>query len=78
MIRPSAMTGDLAGYYADCVIGGDGAFSIPVYSRGELAAAIRRKLILEVSGITPPPVLRAQAGTTDCAEAERRRFWSPP
>ena len=37
-------------YYADCVIGGPGAFSLPARGMEEFALAIRRKLILEVSG----------------------------
>lgn len=41
---------DLDLYYADCVIGGPGAFSLPVYSEQEFAEAIRTKLILEIAG----------------------------
>lgn len=37
-------------YYEDCVIGGPGAFIVPVKSRGELVTGIRRKLMLEVAG----------------------------
>ncbi|TVQ56309.1 MAG: DUF1194 domain-containing protein [Rhodobacteraceae bacterium] len=79
MIRPTAMAGSLDDYYADCVIGGPGAFSIPVYNRADMRAAIKRKMILEIAGLSPPPtVMRAQAGTTDCGASERRRFWTPP
>jgi hypothetical protein len=41
-------------YYEDCVIGGPGSFVIPVRERSQFVNAVRQKLILEVSGITPP------------------------
>ncbi len=40
-------------YYEDCVIGGPGAFLIPVTDMAEFGEAIRRKLILEIAGLTP-------------------------
>jgi hypothetical protein len=40
-------------YYEDCVIGGPGAFLVPVRERHQFADAIRNKLVLEVAGITP-------------------------
>lgn len=40
-------------YYEDCVIGGPGAFSIPVRSTDAFADAIRMKLVLEIAGISP-------------------------
>jgi len=36
-------------YYSDCVIGGPGAFTIPVKSLEGFADAIRRKLVLEIA-----------------------------
>jgi Protein of unknown function (DUF1194) len=42
-------TVDLDGYYQDCVIGGTGAFTIPVRNVSEFVPAIRRKLILEIA-----------------------------
>ena len=45
-------------YYEDCVIGGPGAFLIPVHDMSQLALAIRRKLLLEIAGL-PPRVLKA-------------------
>lgn len=36
-------------YYRDCVIGGPGAFVIPVTKKPHLALAIRRKLVLEIA-----------------------------
>ncbi|MEP9350366.1 DUF1194 domain-containing protein [Xanthobacter sp. KR7-225] len=41
-------------YYEDCVIGGPGAFVIPVQKREEFARAIKTKLVLEVAGIKVP------------------------
>lgn len=40
-------------YYQDCVIGGPGAFIVPVRERPQFADAIRNKLILEIAGLTP-------------------------
>lgn len=41
-------------YYEDCVIGGPGAFVIPVQHRDEFARAIKTKLVLEVAGVQVP------------------------
>lgn len=49
-------------YYEDCVIGGPGAFLIPVHTPQEFAEAIRNKLVLEIAGVLHhPPVIRASA-----------------
>lgn len=40
-------------YYEDCVIGGAGAFVIPIRDRSEFVKATRTKLILEVAGREP-------------------------
>lgn len=45
--------GQLDRYYETYVIGGPGAFSLPARGFDEFAAAIRRKLILEISGAQP-------------------------
>ncbi|MFG1395058.1 DUF1194 domain-containing protein [Xanthobacter agilis] len=42
-------------YYEDCVIGGPGAFVIPVEHMSEFARAIKTKLVLEVAGVVPEP-----------------------
>lgn len=47
---------ELDDYYEDCVIGGPGAFSLPVYSAREFAEAIRNKLVLEIAGTERAPV----------------------
>ena len=51
---------DLDIYYADCVIGGPGAFSIPVRSEPEFAPAIRRKLLLEIAAAPSARLMRIQ------------------
>jgi hypothetical protein len=70
---------DLAAYYRDCVIGGPGAFVIPVTEQDQLLEAIRRKLVLEIAGLPAtiqPAAVTAVAGTTDCMIGERlRRDW---
>ncbi len=40
-------------YYEDCVIGGAGAFVVPIRDRSEFVKATRTKLILEVAGREP-------------------------
>jgi hypothetical protein len=54
--RPNASTLDIEQldiYYEDCVIGGPGAFVIPIKDRAQFKEAIRTKLVLEIAGRTP-------------------------
>ena len=44
---------DLDRYYTDCVIGGSGAFVIPVYDWADFPEAVKRKLVLEIAGLDP-------------------------
>jgi hypothetical protein len=44
---------DLDKYFEGCVTGGPGSFVIPAKGFGDFARAMRRKLILEISGLTP-------------------------
>lgn len=76
-------------YYTDCVIGGPGAFMIPVNDWSQFPEAVRRKLVLELAGpLSPrwaseealfPPIVKAQAEVaTDCLAGEkawRNRYW---
>jgi hypothetical protein len=76
-------------YYTDCVIGGPGAFMIPVNDWSQFPEAIRRKLVLELAGpLSPawraedagrPPVVKVQAtAAADCLVGEkmwRDRSW---
>lgn len=80
---------DLDRYYTDCVIGGPGAFMIPVNDWSQFPEAIRRKLVLELAGPSSParqaeeaenpPVVKAQATPkADCLVGEkmwRDRSW---
>jgi len=51
---------DLDAYYTACVIGGTGAFVVPVTDWAEFEDAVRRKLVLEIAG-QPERLYRAQA-----------------
>ncbi|NGO50136.1 DUF1194 domain-containing protein [Allomesorhizobium camelthorni] len=75
-------------YYQDCVIGGPGAFMIPVNDWSQFPEAVRRKLVLELAGgssertrdeAAHPPVQLAQAAPGyDCMIGEklwRDRSW---
>ncbi|MBI4274989.1 MAG: DUF1194 domain-containing protein [Rhizobiales bacterium] len=44
---------ELDNYYEDCVIGGPGAFVIPIKAREKFIEATRTKLILEIAGRAP-------------------------
>lgn len=46
---------DLDKYYAGCVIGGPGSFIQVAHGFEDLARALRRKLILEISSLEPEP-----------------------
>jgi hypothetical protein len=62
-------------YYADCVIGGIGAFLMPVRAPDELAPAILRKLVLEISGLPVAARLipAAAEAPVECLAGERAR-----
>ena len=87
MIRPSLRGGgsmaSLDAYFRDCVIGGPGAFVLPVSAIEEMADAIRMKLVLDIAGPPSPDprVVPAQASASvDCMVGERNRpgFWREP
>jgi hypothetical protein len=62
--RPNSFTMDIDNldiYYEDCVIGGPGAFVIPIREREQFKEATRTKLVLEIASRTPErPVLPVQ------------------
>ena len=64
-------------YYRDCVIGGPGAFTVPVRERDQFPQAIKTKIIMEIAGLVPPePLLRraqADAGSSTCMAGEVQR-----
>jgi hypothetical protein len=77
---------DLDAYYRACVIGGPGAFVIPVTDWTEFAEAVQRKLVLEIAG---GPVrqwqaqARRDAPAYDCLIGEKlwernRRIFDDP
>src|SRR4051812_16359247 len=75
--RPNPSTLDIDQldiYYEDCVIGGPGAFVIPIKERAQFKEAIRTKLVLEIAGRTPErqvvPVAAA-APRVSCTIGER-------
>jgi hypothetical protein len=66
---------DLDRYYADCVIGGTGAFMIPIKHASEFRTATRQKLLLEISSHEPPArIIRVQAPAegADCLIGEKQ------
>ncbi|MDR4306943.1 DUF1194 domain-containing protein [Chelatococcus sambhunathii] len=84
--RPSlAMTdiGDLDAYYRDCVIGGPGAFMVPVRGVEQFPDAVRTKLVMEIAGLgpetpeiplmapRPKPVADSQPARVDCTAGEQ-------
>ena len=86
---PFSLT-DLDIYYEDCVIGGPQSFLLPLWDVTRFPQTIRRKLILEISGVMPEPgegrrarIMRAQMGygppkapRIDCYIGEMlRRDW---
>jgi hypothetical protein len=75
--RPNPSTLDIDQldiYYEDCVIGGPGAFVIPIKEREQFKEAIRTKLVLEIAGRMPErrvvPVSSA-APRISCSIGER-------
>jgi hypothetical protein len=77
--RPTPGTLDLDEldvYYEDCVIGGPGAFVIPIKERGRFAEAIRTKLILEIAGREPAArVVPASAANPRVSCTIGERLW---
>jgi hypothetical protein len=75
LVPGATVIDNLDDYYADCVIAGPGAFSLPAHGIADFAQAIRRKLILEVSGISPEtPELVKAAAPVDCMIGEKLRL----
>jgi len=82
--RPTGM-GDIENldlYYQDCVIGGPGAFIVPVREAQQFAEAIRTKLVREIAGELEPEALIKPAQDRErfnclVGEMQRRRQWEP-
>jgi hypothetical protein len=77
--RPSYSTMDielLDEYYEDCVIGGPGAFVVPVKDREKFVEAIRTKLVLEIATLTPQTrVIKASAANPRVPCTIGERIW---
>jgi len=64
-------------YYSECVVGGPGAFTIPVNDWSQFAEAVRRKLVIELADngmdLGEAKVIRIQARAPyDCLVGEKR------
>jgi len=62
---------DLDLYYRDCVIGGPAAFIVVAEDFTAFASAIRRKLILEIAGLSPPQEAPGGLQPVQFAETDR-------
>jgi hypothetical protein len=58
---PGRSGSNLEAAYAEQIIGGPGAFVVTADSRASFAAAVRRKLILEIAGRTPDDAVTVSA-----------------
>jgi len=60
-------------YYRDCVIGGEGAFTIPVRERQHFANAIRTKIIREIAALPTDSLIQMAQATSpaSCPEGDR-------
>ncbi|SMY07840.1 hypothetical protein LOM8899_01980 [Flavimaricola marinus] len=65
---------DLDVYYANCVIGGPGAFVIPVTRWEDFAEAVTRKLVLELADAAPAPEQITLAQGYNCLIGEQMWF----
>jgi hypothetical protein len=83
LLRPSSWgfsdIANLDEYYEDCVIGGPGAFSIPIRNRDQFLEATRNKLVQEVAWRPPVRIevpvgdfirVQARAPRVDCMVGE--------
>ncbi len=79
LISPAQNFTTLDRYFADCVIGGEGAFAVPVLSGGDVGEALRGKLLRELlaaggHGNGKGRVIFAAAEPpTDCLAGEKER-----
>ena len=81
--RPNSFTMDIDNldiYYEDCVIGGPGAFVIPIREREQFKEATRTKLVLEIAGRAPEHLVvpaQARAPRISCTIGEQmwRERW---
>lgn len=73
---------DLDVYYTECVIGGPGAFVLPVYDWAAFPEAIQRKLIMEIANVPVQPqatlasVYNCRVGE-EIFERNMRQYYTP-
>jgi hypothetical protein len=85
MLKKPSGFGDIENldhYYQDCVIGGPGAFVVPIRERNQIADATRTNLVREIADArdTEPLVQPAQSREPiNClvGETQRRQQWGP-
>lgn len=76
MTAPGGAMDGLDRYYEDCVIGGIGAFVMVAHRWEDFADTLRRKLIMEISGVAPEArVVPAQYESMDCLIGEKTFRW---
>jgi len=76
--RPYSGTMDIENldeYYEDCVIGGPGAFVIPIREREKFIEATRTKLVLEIAGRQPEPRIAPAASRMRVSCTVGERLW---
>jgi len=75
LLRPSSWgfndISNLDEYYEDCVIGGVGAFSIPIKERAQFESATRTKLVLEIA--SAPEQMKSQQSLVQLAQQRQSR-----
>ena len=76
--RPYSGTMDIENldeYYEDCVIGGPGAFVIPIREREKFIEATRTKLVLEIAGRQPEARIAPAASRMRVSCTIGERLW---
>jgi hypothetical protein len=79
LLNPAQILPPLDRYFVDCVIGGEGAFSLPVKSVDDLGEAIRMKLLRELLSTNEPGsgggdvIPAATEPPSDCLAGEKER-----
>ena len=65
---------EIGRYYATCVVGGPGAFVMPVTDPSQFAAAMRQKLVREIAArparVVPVGFMVRTDGGRDCSVGE--------
>jgi Protein of unknown function (DUF1194) len=62
-------------YYEDCVIGGPGAFVVPIRQPVQFKEATRTKLVLEIASRSPPRFIPAAAAVPRVSCTIGERLW---